>query len=744
MKKRSFWIWLILAAFPVSLYSQTTSWLDVDELNLEALLNTEVITASRKAQKSAEAPASVYAISAEIIRQRGYRNLLDLLEDIPEVEVQHKSQPEMWDPITIRGIAGNEKFIILLDGVRISSATGDWHAVDSNYPLVNVERVEVILGPASALYGADAFSGIVHIITNADTTGLQMTGSYGRFGTTDNSFSLRRKVGDFSVQATGHFYHSDEPFMPEFYPKEFAGYERYRQEGKMPLGPWAPDVLVDVPIKPYETPTNSHFLDIRARLGESLIGYTRSYQSHNTSLSYDPSYAMHIKDAQWNFAIETLFGIHNYATADNKLNLRSGVSRQMYQLDPETHFRNLYTGGYAAGYKYSLNTTIKFEEQLSITLSERMTFVGGSSFETVSCLPKTGDMPRPFDPDLAGPNQNMYYAGTNITDADGDTLIVYQDFYYLNFRNYGLYGQLQTRLTPKIELTLGSRWDHNTRYGSTFNPRLGLTAGLTDQIKAKLLYGRAYLSPSPYKSYQHFGSFYPTTNDAGEIIGLASAFWHLPNADLKPEILQSVEGSVSAYITPSIAFSVNAYHVDIQDLIVNTIVFDSAFKGIPVAVVETPRNKGKSESYGGTVGLNILAKTGNLKATTRLYYSFVDGEIDNKSLLMAAKHTVKGGLELNYRHFTLAPRFLYRSKSYSARSDAVGNLASNRQFTVADLFARYDRIRLGQRGELALFVDIRNLLDRRYYNVYGTPDDGAFQATPQDPRRISGGVTISY
>ncbi len=129
--------------------------------------NSGGVTASASLfeQTVLDAPATVYVFSEAQIRNRGYNNIQDLLEDVPEVEIQRKSMVEFKDNIGFRGITGNEKFIIFQDGVRITAATGDPHTIHTNYPLNNVKSVEVLVGPASAVYGVDAFSGLINIIT---------------------------------------------------------------------------------------------------------------------------------------------------------------------------------------------------------------------------------------------------------------------------------------------------------------------------------------------------------------------------------------------------------------------------------------------------------------------------------------------------------------------------------------------------------------------------------------------------
>ena len=120
--------------------------------------------------------------------------------------------------------------------------------------------------------------------------------------------------------------------------------------------------------------------------------------------------------------------------------------------------------------------------------------------------------------------------GTNIPD----------DFIKLRYSNTGAYAQWQYAATPLLAFTVGARGDYNTRYGGTFNPRVGLVLKTDNDTTLKLLYGTAYLAPSPYEAYSHYGSFY--TTDGGATY--ASDYWHLPNPDLRPQQKKTVEANV--------------------------------------------------------------------------------------------------------------------------------------------------------------------------------------------------------
>ncbi len=226
---------IVLFSLQVNAQVEPTSEVNMLDMTLEELMNMDVYSASKMAQNATEAPAPIYIVTELQIKERNYSCLKDLLEDIPQIEIQKNAEPEIADIYTINGTAGNEKFIILMDGIRINSATGTAHTLGQSYSLANVKQVEIILGPASSLYGADAFTGVINILTykGYENKGLHLSTSYGMFNTTDNT--LTYGVGNKQVAFTvsGKYNYSEEPFFPDYYPEEFSWYKRYQETGQM-------------------------------------------------------------------------------------------------------------------------------------------------------------------------------------------------------------------------------------------------------------------------------------------------------------------------------------------------------------------------------------------------------------------------------------------------------------------------------------------------------------------------------
>lgn len=709
----------------------------------ENLADEIVTTATKRAQRSSDAPTTIYVRTRDQILMRGYRNLIDLLEDIPEIEIQKNSISEFRNVVSIRGIAGNEKFIIMLDGVRITPPTGDPYALGTNYSLVNAKRVEVLLGPSSALYGVDAFSGIINIITvdAADVRQYNLRTSFGAYNTGDHSVLLAAKPGsDVNLTLAGQYYHSAEPDFYNLYKSEFAWYrEQYLPEGLMDVN-GEPKQVSAVSDRKFEMPTFSYFISGKLVFKDFEIGGSRNMERHSSSVSVDPRYTLYTRDAFIAQTFQSAYARHTVTADDGRWSLKSYLTSGQGALDPDSKFMNRYTE-YEKGYKYQFSRSSKIEEQFERDLFRSTTMICGVSFEDLNALPKTADLPFRYDVKTPAAGQDIYYLNTDTVDANGRSLRIAQDFHYLNYQNYGAYVQFNSALVKFTELTLGGRFDYNTRFGGVFNPRLGVVVTPTPRIKAKLLYGTAFLAPSPWKAYSTFGSFEPAVAN-GSVTGLQSPFFHIPNTTLRPERLTSLEGGAVVFLTTRLTVSVDAYYNRISDLInIQAPAGTGTFKGVDVAYVEKAINQGLAHMYGGAFNISSVHQIAPHNLSLQLSYAHTNGDIAGKPLTLTARHAVKASADWSVHRFSLSTRLIFRTQSNSVIMDAEGNHIPNSAFAVVNVFARYKLIE-NEALDLSATLRISNLTNARYYNAAAGQD--SFYATPQDPFRIEGGISLGF
>lgn len=150
--------------------------MEVNELSLDDLLNTRISTASKFSQRISESPSSASVIPGEEIRSHGWRNLAEALVSVRGFEVSTATD---YHYLGVRGFAQpgdyNSRILLLIDGIPVNDGVYDQATIGPEFPLdMNlIERIEVVPGPGSALYGGNAYLAVVNVIT-------RKSGSIGR------------------------------------------------------------------------------------------------------------------------------------------------------------------------------------------------------------------------------------------------------------------------------------------------------------------------------------------------------------------------------------------------------------------------------------------------------------------------------------------------------------------------------------------------------------------------------------
>ncbi len=162
---------------------------DIEAEDIFGLAQQTVVTASKKAEPAYEAPGIISVVTAEDIRRFGARNLREILDRVTSIYTFGSFlYPD--NIISIRGdfeTHANNRVLFLINGrpCRESVYGGKDFAVILPMPIETIERIEIIRGPGSVLYGTKAFDGVINIISKtATTTQAQLQSGYGSFQTT--------------------------------------------------------------------------------------------------------------------------------------------------------------------------------------------------------------------------------------------------------------------------------------------------------------------------------------------------------------------------------------------------------------------------------------------------------------------------------------------------------------------------------------------------------------------------------
>jgi len=161
---------------------------DIQEISIESLLNAEVDIATVKPQTTRETAGIVTVITREEIVNSGARDTIDLLRLVPGFSFGVDVQGTI--DVGFRGNWGHEgKVLLLIDGQEMNELLYSTNALGNRYPVDQIERIEIIRGPGSAIYGGSAELAVINIITRgAELGGVAFDGVYGQMA---DSFARR-------------------------------------------------------------------------------------------------------------------------------------------------------------------------------------------------------------------------------------------------------------------------------------------------------------------------------------------------------------------------------------------------------------------------------------------------------------------------------------------------------------------------------------------------------------------------
>jgi len=708
---------LVLAGISTSTWVQAAqpTMDNLLELSIDQLLQLPITSASRYPETLVDTPATVMVITDVQIRERGYQNLLDLLADLPGFDVQRAVDATRYNWVTVSGLSGANRLLIFRDGVRVDSPTGDVIVLGQNFPLFSAKRVEVVFGPSAAVYGADAFGGVVNIITRDDQSRLSVHVGSANTKAMDVQISSHLENG-LSINIGGDVYRD------KWY--EHVG-DQARNEPVDAIGFSGAVVIPASAREAYRAPVESESAFLKLGYGGLELGsqYWQFQQQTNAGVRREESLSnaddinvTRFENIYLRHKMDVTSHLHNTLLVD--------TSR--YEITPETRFNNIFSN-FQPAYKYLYGEKRSLENQLDFTLTDAHRIAGGIGREWFSAIPRTPDLMTPYDTDKGVNDQDQLYPNTDLPIQ----------IYDLNYNNSFAYTQWAAQWNDQWSTTAGVRYDHSSRYKESINPRLGVVYQPASDTVIKAMYGQGFRAPSATaESYVTFGSFNGTTDDEGNYLGTG---FRVPSPDLQPEEIQAFELALLQQLYTDIDMSLRIYHYDTDRLIeVTSVAEPNQF--IPGAILSnatTRANLGASEQNGVDLGLSgkeVL--TNNWLTKWWGYYSYVDGSAElndiDRELPFIAHHKVKLGATFLYRdlYFVTAKVNWIDDTSSNLLKPNRTDYRTAPSYTLVDLY-----IGSTHSKQWSWDVAVHNVFNTNYYHAVSDNSAGRGYADVSQPER---------
>ncbi|MBX3347384.1 MAG: TonB-dependent receptor [Nitrospira sp.] len=420
-----------------------------------------VYGAAKYDQKVHEAPAAVTIITAEQVRKYGYRNFAQILDSVPGL---FTNTDRNYGYLGIRGFNRpgdyTSRVLLLIDNHRINDAVFDQGGTGTETPIdVDlIDRVEIIKGPGSSLYGTNALFGVVNVITKRgrDLKGTEVSGEASSFNTYRGRLSYGNKFSNGLEVLLSGSYSDSEGHRELFYPA-FSS--------------------INNGIAKYADRDNLYYYTGKLSYGDFTLAGGHQWRKKNVPTA----------------AFGTLFNDNRQLTVDERTYLDL-----VYQHEFSNHLNvkaRLYFDRY---YYYS---DLPYDSGISnppSILNKDVTEADWWGAELTATK-------RFFD-------QHKLTVGTEYRDQfrlNQSNRDINPPATYLDDKRRSSFvaAYLQDEWTIMDHLTLvaGVRHDHYSTFGGTTNPRVGLIS-TWNKTTMKLLYGQAFRAPNPYEQFYVTGS----------------------------------------------------------------------------------------------------------------------------------------------------------------------------------------------------------------------------------------------
>ncbi|MDL1964586.1 MAG: TonB-dependent receptor [Deltaproteobacteria bacterium] len=491
---------LLIFAFVFVVHADEIGYKQQSEVKLEKTVVTSTLTP--KVIK--EAPGALEVITAEEIRVKGAETVVQILEDAVGIDLDHVAG-RGYIP-QIRGLS-NKRTLILIDGMRFSTGFRDTTVDLTEFPTEIIERIEIVRGPNSALYGSEAIGGVINIITKNAPKKLSesVTVRYGRntYGEAEN-YIFKGSVGDtfenLGIIVSGHVNRSGEfDRDPDDNETDFDDEEKYSGLFKLNYS-FADNHRFSAGVFYSDASRKG----IRPKYG---LKWDRNADSDRTStfLQYNgviKETTVMVRGYYSDFESDRSYIDIGYPYDDPKLQNKAkqqpdredfNIKNELYQVESRA------SRIFAQSHLITLGLEYREEER--------------------SGKENRGEK--------------------ELNESTNNRAIFLQD-------DFPIFDWLQ--------VTAGIRLDDHSDFGSEVSPRLSLNYYLLDNLRLKASYGEGFRAPSLYELYVY------TENTKGDVI---------PNPDLAPETSQSYEAGLEGEYGP-FGGKIMAFRNNIDDMIYKT------------------------------------------------------------------------------------------------------------------------------------------------------------------------------
>jgi iron complex outermembrane receptor protein len=585
----------------------------------------KVVTASKKLQKITDAPSIISVHTRQDIEMMGVTSLIDVLKFVPGIETS--MGPDGHYRLAIRGARKNGIVLVLINGHRFNDFYNGMPLYD--IPVGCIERIEVVRGPGSALYGTNAVAGVINIFTVKNEKSILASGGTNSYyqgnvnysiGEEEDNYKFSISGGYKSTEGANAFIRKDTGSIgSSLFNSTVEKWDLTYGEKKSKTNRFLKDGYFQTWINYDSFHLNAFGIFRNQGSWISPIYYAvRNSDFKNNQILWDAYYEYQLsKTLIITPKIYSDLVIHDYLIQFEPENSQAKVGGDVFR------------DGKLAKEKYT-GLNLGSDIQINYYLNRKFDIITGLVYENISMI----------DYDLT---RNYKIVGEEYKEEFGnyDNVSFDQKNKTRDIWAYYLQGDFTWEI---LNILSGIRYDHYSDFGQSFNPRAGLVVKPIRELTLKALYGQAFRAPT-------FQELYDNTSPKMDYSGIEG------NLDLEPETVRTSELGIEIILWKFILRG-NGFYNQNYNLIG---IYDPNGNG----GIGTYENIGDTESFGGETELVVfIIKTLKLfinysyvktyffnNPDLELYenskkYDWYDNEVRNMPTVR-----INGGFSFSYSNF---------------------------------------------------------------------------------------------
>ena len=669
---------------------------DYFELSLEELAGIKVVTSSKREQTVEDSYANIMVVTKEMIERRGYRNIIEILEDLPGFDFATYEDGGGEYPVHFmnRGIGGdngNTRLLVMIDGLVQNHISFNWsQGLTDEQMLLDIERIEVVQGPGSSLYGAQAVSGIVHIITKQKFKGSDVKLLIGENNTRSLEYMYGNTIGEINYQIALKAYQSDgdmgkdrpDPggyFSNNVHPDFLtANYDENGIYGENVTNPIAGQPIPDG----FNNSKDDKTLRFKVSKDDMQLGINYwekrdGLGSYVTGYEYDAT----AKDFITHHSSFTVYMNNKIDIVTDEVMWKTDLWYRVDNQESDTGFRYNYRFNDLKKSYHGSSSQVGFENQVDWKLSQDKTLILGTRLLGNRQTEQIVSLGAIQNGNASTTNSSWDIAVTGAGLFQEKVNEIYDE------NEIAFYALLEGSITNELSYSVGTRYSRGSDYGWTNNPRAGLIYRPFDDWTIKALYGSAFRQPSLFELRDEFRG----------------------SLDLDPEEIDTFEIEVLKQFKSVGTLKANVFHSSLNDGI--SLIADASRAG-----GERYANVDSSKVRGVSLFANVQPMD-NLSLYSN--YIFLEGNMDGgkwKELPNTAQNKINIGANWQPLEptFNVNMRLNYVGKRETPLSNTYFNDKAP-SYTKFDLVLTWAEL-FSKQG-LSTQLVLNNLFDESYYGV---------------------------